>query len=113
MATIAGPEASSTQHLTTQLEQLGLSPATLLTAFPSTHPALNPLDVYRAHIADVLAPITGAEAKVIYNSIQWTQTLDRGDMVLPLPALRIKGKKPDEIAKEIADKVCGLDFLVP
>lgn len=75
--------------------------------FPNAYPALNPVDIYRAHITDLLAPITGADPKVIYPAIQWTQTLDKGDCVLPVPALRLKGKKPDDIAKNIVDNVCS------
>jgi len=74
--------------------------------FPNAYPALNPVDIYRAHITELVAPITGADPEVIYQAIQWTQTLDKGDLVLPVPALRLKGKKPDETAKKIVEDVC-------
>ena len=41
----------------------------------------------------------------ISSRLQWTQTQDKGDLMLPVPALRIKGKKPDELATEWAQKV--------
>ncbi|KAI9792168.1 MAG: hypothetical protein M1816_002708 [Peltula sp. TS41687] len=87
--------------LTSNLSKLGLSN---VTRYPSSHPELNPVDIYRSHITDQLATVTGVDTKIIYPALQWTQTLDKGDMVLPVPALRIKGKKPTEMAVEFAEK---------
>ena len=92
----------SLDQLATTLQRLGLDH---VPTFPTAYPELNPVDIYRAHITELLVPITGAEPQVIYQAIQWTQTLDKGDVVLPVPALRMKGKKPDEIAKLIDEKV--------
>lgn len=72
--------------------------------------AINPVDVYRAHISKELTSLTGLDATEIYPRLQWTQTLDKGDLVLPVPALRIKGKKPNELAAEIVEKV-RISFL--
>ena len=66
---------------------------------------VNPVDVYRTHIAETLAPITGVPASEILSKLQWTQTQDKGDIMLAVPALRIKGKKPAEQATEFAGKV--------
>ena len=68
------------------------------------YPKHNPVDVYRAAIIEQLHSITGAEPAIINNAVQWTQDLKHGDLVLPVPALRLKGKKPDDLAKEIAEK---------
>ncbi|KAI9809991.1 MAG: hypothetical protein M1827_006758 [Pycnora praestabilis] len=65
---------------------------------------MNPFDIYRSHITEILAPITGADAKVIYGALQWTQTLDKGDLILPVPALRVKGRKPNELALEWGER---------
>ena len=67
--------------------------------------AKNPIDLYRDHIGELLAPIVGVAAPEISSKLQWTQTQDKGDLMLPVPALRIKGKKPDELAAEWATKV--------
>jgi len=104
-----GPSNGTPQHqtldrLTQTLSKFGV---TEVSQFPNAYPAFNPVDIYRAHITDLLQPITGADPKVIYQAIQWTQTLDKGDCVLPVPALRLKGKKPDEIAKKILEEVCS------
>lgn len=73
--------------------------------FPNCYPETNPIDVYRLHLTSVLEKITGVDPKIIYTAIQWTMGLDKGDVVVASPALRVKGKKPDELAKEWADKV--------
>jgi len=90
------------EDLTQTLSKFGI---TEVPQFPNAYPALNPVDIYRAHITELVAPITGADPEIIYQAIQWTQTLDKGDLVLPVPALRLKGKKPDEIAKKIVEDV--------
>lgn len=73
--------------------------------YPLCYPERNPLDVYRLHLTNVLEKITGADPKVIYSVISWTAGLDKGDLVIASPALRVKGKKPDEQAKEWGEKV--------
>lgn len=96
-------EAANMDHITSQLQQLGISKAP---TFPGVelYPELNPVDVYRAVIIEQLQKITGAEPAVINIAVQWTQDLKHGDLMLPVPALRLKGKKPDELAKEISEK---------
>lgn len=62
----------------------------------------NPVDFYRQHIAEKLAPIVNKNASDLSPLLAWTQTLDKGDLMLPAAALRVKGKPPIEQAKEIA-----------
>ena len=83
----------------------GLSLATPLPKYPNSYPDVNPVDIYRAHLTSILPEVTGVDATIIYPALQWTQTLEKGDLVLPIPALRIKGKKPDELAAEWLAKV--------
>lgn len=90
--------------LTSQLQALGIAQVPSLPEI-TTYPTLNQVDIYRSHIAEKLAPIAGVPANIVYNALQWTQTLDKGDLMLPVPALRIKGKKPDVLAQEICDQV--------
>lgn len=98
MASNAGIE-----HLSTYVKDLSL--ADISTKYPNCHPDVNPLDFYRAHLANVLHGITGVDHKIIYPNLQWTSGLDKGDFSLAAPSLRVKGKKPDELAKEWVDKV--------
>ncbi|KPI39491.1 Arginine--tRNA ligase, cytoplasmic [Cyphellophora attinorum] len=64
----------------------------------------NPVDFYRQHIAERLAPLVDKKESEIYPVLSWTTTLDKGDLILPAAALRIKGKKPQEIADDVASK---------
>lgn len=98
------PPTLTMDQLTASLSAMGVSK---VPSVPDvvTHPTFNQFDIYRSHITELLAPITGVDAKIIYPALQWTQTLANGDLMLPVPALRIKGKKPDAVAKEIVEKV--------
>ena len=71
----------------------------------ASYTSVNPVEIYRQHIGELLAPIVGLEAADIVPKIQWTQTQDKGDLMLAAPALRIKGKKPNEQAAEWGEKV--------
>ena len=53
-----------------------------------------------------------ATAPEISSRLQWTQTQDKGDLMLPVPALRVKGRKADELAREWAEKVWGLAVVM-
>lgn len=77
----------------------------LVDKYPNCFPDINPFDIYRSHITSLLHKITGVEPKIIYGALQWTATLDKGDLVLAIPALRVKGK-PDALGKEWMEKVC-------
>jgi arginyl-tRNA synthetase len=83
----------------------GISLDDIVAKYTNCHPELNPFDLYRAHLGNVLHTITGVDHSIIYPNLQWTSTLDKGDIVLAAPSLRIKGRKPDELAKEWAEKV--------
>ncbi|KAH3942381.1 arginine-tRNA (Arg) ligase [Parastagonospora nodorum] len=91
------------EDLTNTLKTLGLS---TVPQEPNTYPALNPFDIYRSHITELLAPISGVDKAVIYRSLSWTSKAEHGDLQLAVPALRLK-KKPDEMkafTQELADK---------
>jgi arginyl-tRNA synthetase len=94
--------AYTTEDLTKSLKTLGLENP--LEEYPGCHPEVNPVDVYRSHITSILADITGVDKSIVYPSLQWTQTLEKGDLVLPVAALRVKGKKPNELSEEWAAK---------
>jgi arginyl-tRNA synthetase len=80
------------------------SPSFSKMAFPNSYPHLNAVDTYREHLANLIGPIVGVEPALVYPKLQWTQTLDKGDLMLPVPALQIKGKKPQALAAEIGEK---------
>ncbi|KAL9058027.1 MAG: hypothetical protein Q9162_002019 [Coniocarpon cinnabarinum] len=98
--TVPGTSNRSMASLTASLHQLGIKS---LPSFANACPVHNPVDVYRAHIASVVASIAGVKPEIVYPALQWTSTLDKGDLTLPVPALRLKGQKPDELARTIAN----------
>ena len=95
--------APSIEELAKQAE--GLTLEALADKYPNCHPEINPLDLYRAHLANVLEPVTGVDPKLIYTNLQWTSSIDKGDLALPTASLRIKGAKYDQLAKEWSEKV--------
>ncbi|KAK5123814.1 hypothetical protein LTR85_002450 [Meristemomyces frigidus] len=106
MAVANGNSSSSSlnmDEITSQLQKLGVSQIPTFSGV-LLYPQHNPVDVYRAYIIEQIHKITEADPAVINNAVAWTQDLKHGDLVLPVPALRLKGKKPDELAKEIAEK---------
>ncbi len=94
---------SKPHALVDRLSALGLKES--LQRYPNCHPEVNPVDVYRSHLTSILTELTGVDAAIVYPALAWTQTLDKGDLVLAVPALRVKGKKPAELAEEWAEKV--------
>ncbi|KAF1916023.1 hypothetical protein BDU57DRAFT_538364 [Ampelomyces quisqualis] len=91
------------ENLTNTLMTLGLD---TVPQEPNTYPALNPFDIYRSHITELLSQVSGVDKHVIYPTLSWTAKPEHGDLQLAVPALRIK-KKPDEMkawAQELADK---------
>lgn len=94
--------AQSMESLTASLKRFGINS---VPTFANTFPTHNAVDVYRAHIATILAPLAGVAPEVVYPALQWTTTLEKGDLTLPVPALRMKGKKPDEVAASLEEQV--------
>ncbi|KFY07570.1 hypothetical protein V491_08516, partial [Pseudogymnoascus sp. VKM F-3775] len=102
---------ANADELAASLQSLGLQGS--LDTYPNCYPEINTVDIYRAHITSILSDITGVDRSIVYPSLQWTQTLEKGDMVLPVAALRVKGKKPNELAEEwAADGLGRLQFAV-
>ena len=73
-------------------------------AFPMSYPSLNPVDLYREHLAIEIATILSLDPQFVYSKLQWTTSLDKGDLQLPVPALQLKGKPPQSLAAEICNK---------
>ncbi|KAJ5172399.1 Arginine--tRNA ligase cytoplasmic [Penicillium capsulatum] len=100
------------ESLPTSVEALTLQSTSQTSKFPACFPTLNPVDIYREHIAEELGKATGIEAETIYARLAWTSTLDKGDLNLPAAALRIK-KNPIELCKELAEKYPPSDLVHP
>jgi len=73
--------------------------------------AVNPIDGYRQHVAELLAPIAGVSVEDIIPRLQTTITQDKGDLMLAVPSLRIKGKPPGELAAAWAEHFPPSDLV--
>ncbi|KAK4156562.1 hypothetical protein C8A00DRAFT_30528 [Chaetomidium leptoderma] len=60
------------------------------------HPLTRPIDIYRLHVTDILAKITGCATSLVHGSLQCPAILEHGDLILPVPRLRLKGKPPNQ-----------------
>ncbi|EMD97351.1 hypothetical protein COCC4DRAFT_140269 [Bipolaris maydis ATCC 48331] len=87
-------------ELTTTLSKLGLEK---VPQEPNTYPALNPFDIYRSHITELLSSVSGVDKKIIYPTLAWTAKPEHGDLQLAVPALRQKKKDMKAFAQELAD----------
>ncbi|KAL8957630.1 MAG: hypothetical protein Q9193_005146 [Seirophora villosa] len=67
---------------------------------PGAFEASNPVNIYRSHISELLAPISQKPAKDIYDRLAWTQTFDKGDLGLAVPSLRVPPKEANAKAAE-------------
>ncbi|KAG9233406.1 arginyl-tRNA synthetase [Amylocarpus encephaloides] len=99
------PPVGVMENLALKLKSIGLE---VIPRFPGAFPATSPVDIYRAHIADKVGHITGVKPTIVHDAIQWTQTLDKGDCLLPIPALRIRGKMLDEVARSIESQFSSI-----
>ncbi|KAI3317879.1 arginyl-tRNA synthetase [Xylariaceae sp. AK1471] len=70
-----------------------------------TCPTSNPLDLYRSHLAKLLSDLIGVEPSVAQPALQTTLSLDKGDLTLAVPSLRLKGRSPDQVARQIQDEL--------
>lgn len=94
--------AAAGNVLAEQLQQLNIDQ---IESYPNCFPDTNPVDIYRSHITTLMHQVTGIDPSIIYQAVQWTQSLDKGDAILAIPALRVKGKKPQELAEQWLAKV--------
>ncbi|KAL4939636.1 hypothetical protein BDV06DRAFT_198524 [Aspergillus oleicola] len=104
-------DMASTTPLTAAVESLSLQTSADNSKFPNCYPSLNPVDIYREHIAEKLGAATGIDTEKIYSRLAWTNTLDKGDLVLPVPALQIRGKKPQDLCVELAGQFPESDLV--
>jgi arginyl-tRNA synthetase len=85
--------------ITSSLSKLGIeSPA----PEPASFPEANAVDLMRNYITDELHRLSSIDKSIIYPALDTPSTLDKGDLIVPLPRLRLKGVNPKEKAVEWA-----------
>ncbi|CAI4038202.1 hypothetical protein SMKI_04G5420 [Saccharomyces mikatae IFO 1815] len=99
---------ASTENMISQLKKLSIAEPAVA---KDSHPDVNIVDLMRNYISQELSKISGVDTSLIFPALEWTNTMDRGDLLIPVPRLRIKGANPKDLAVEWAEKFpCG-DFL--
>ncbi|OAG02980.1 arginyl-tRNA synthetase [Paraphaeosphaeria sporulosa] len=104
----AATQAQAVEALTGKLKTLGIDE---LPAEPNTYPALNPFDLYRSHVAELLSKSTGIDTKIICPALQRTVKTEHGDLQMAVAALRQKRKDMKEFAQEIANGFPGSPLI--
>ncbi|SCU82859.1 LAMI_0C01156g1_1 [Lachancea mirantina] len=97
--------SSGQSALASELQKLSLEqPQKLEGSFPE----YNVVDFMRNYISEELSKISGVNASLIFPALEWTNTQERGDLLIPVPRLRIKGANPKDLAVEwAAEFPCG------
>jgi arginyl-tRNA synthetase len=93
------------ESFTSNLASLGVKD---LLSIPSAYPDQNPLDIFRIHIAERLAPLAGVEPEAVFAGLDRATKPETGDFVLAVPRLRIKGAKPQELGEKWQSQVLSL-----
>jgi arginyl-tRNA synthetase len=81
-----------------------------LPAYSGAFPSINPVDIFRCVITEELAQITGLDTGFIYPTLEWTSTLDKGDLILAVPRLRVKGSPAEKAASWAAVESRSIQF---
>lgn len=91
--------------ITAQLQKLSIQEPTVA---EGSHPDVNIVDLMRNYVTQELSKISGVDPSLIFPALEWTNTLERGDLLIPVPRLRIKGANPKDLAADWASKFpCG------
>lgn len=93
--------STSIEAVTKNLKSLGLSD---LPVYPGANPGQNPTDVFRSYITEELAKISGVDRSLIFPALESPLDNKHGDLVIPIPRLRVKGTPAEQLAEEWAAK---------
>lgn len=100
-------------HVIPSLAGLSINDPTEPSAeYPNCYPTINPVDQYRIHVSELIAKALNLDAKNVYPRVQWTNTLDKGDLVLAV-CLQSRGFSDCWLANDGANDVCIADCIGP
>ncbi|KAF3909741.1 hypothetical protein AA313_de0209653 [Arthrobotrys entomopaga] len=89
MAATMPPSIDTIENVQAMLSELGIEEP--LPKFEAASTTTNPIDIFRSYIAEDLSKVSGINKDTIYPALEWTQTPDKGDLILAVPRLRVKG----------------------
>ena len=84
------------------LNELGITDP--LPTYEAASVTTNPIDIFRSYIAEEMHKITGVSRDIVYPALEWTQQMEKGDLIMAVPRLRIKGD-PKALAADWVSKV--------
>lgn len=84
------------------LATVGSDDTLTFTTNHQTHVLHRPIDIYRIKLASILSKLTSCDNDICYDAIQLPSSLPYGDLTVPVPRLRLKGKKPTDLCTELA-----------
>lgn len=84
---------SDIAQLTSRLQSFGIKEP--IAPYPGSNPALNPVDLFRSYIAQELSRVSEIPEATIFPALEWTNTSDRGDLIIPIPRI-VRGKVDHE-----------------
>lgn len=73
----------------------GLELSKPVTNAPGADMLHNPVDIYRAELADAVAGLVHCDFKVAFDAISTSNEIANGDLVLTLPKLKLKDRPPN------------------
>lgn len=94
--------------ITNQLTKLGVNTPETIT---NSSPEYNVIDLFRNYITNELYQLTQVDKSIIFESLDIPTTMDKGDLIIPIPRLRLKGINPKEKAAEWASNINKGDYL--
>lgn len=109
MAATIPPSIGSVDDVQAMLGELGITDP--LPVFAAANPTTNPIDIFRSYVAEEMTKITGVNRELVYPALEWTQDMRKGDLIMAVPRLRVKGD-PKALAIQWAEKVKGRDPMM-
>lgn len=88
------------ESLTGNLKALNLS---LPPSVEGSYPQSNTVDLCRNYISEQLSLLANVDKKIVFTALDWSSVLENGDLIVPLPRLRMKGDL-DAIAIDLSEK---------
>ena len=76
-----------------------------LNSHEGSSPDTNIVDFMRNYIAQELHRISNVDTSLIFSALEWTNKLEKGDLLLPVPRLRIQKANPKELATSWAEQL--------
>ena len=99
------PDIMTTQTVVSLEDLLGaLGAKTPIPPYPAADVLLRPLDIGRSYLADLLSNVVGCDGANAFDSIQYPNSIDNGDLAVILPRLN-HSSEADTLGTTIMQKV--------